>query len=196
MRVRSACPARVSRCLPIDEKANLGNRREVSVQRSDDGKQGKRLRFNPEGCDWAKARAEIDHGHLSSVSAVLLGLGHRHEKDLVDIRTAGVRAAEPLDVPDRPAMGEWTSGREMFPAEFPAKPGRGHCHPGAGARLRWRSGSRIIRSLGMRSVTGVGGASTGSISGVGLCTRVQPVLSALAQPDQDRSHHDRGDQHG
>ena len=74
-------------CMPIDEEADLGYRRKVSVQGSDDGEQCKGFRLNTRWVRLGKGRAEIDDCHLIGVAGPSsLACGHGHEEDFVDVR--------------------------------------------------------------------------------------------------------------
>ena len=72
----------------------------------------------------------------------------------------------------------------MPQAEFPAEPVHGHRHLGQ-RQIPLALGSELSASLGMSSVTGVAGLR-GFDSRSRTLHAMQPVFSALAQPDQDQ----------
>ena len=46
----------------------------------------------PEGCDWAKAALKLTTAIFPALP-LSGGLGHRHQKDLVDVRSMGLSSA-------------------------------------------------------------------------------------------------------
>ena len=76
--------------MAIDQKANLGYRGKVGVERSDDGEQGKGFGLNARGVRLGKGSTEIDDCHLIGDGGCVLGVRDGHQEDFIN---AGYSAA-------------------------------------------------------------------------------------------------------
>jgi len=174
--------------MAIDQKANLGYRGKVGVERSDDGEQGKGFGLNARGVRLGKGSTEIDDCHLIGDGGCVLGVRDGHQEDFIN---AGYSAACTADAGDGVSGLGIVEGLEQ---SFKEDTG-----PGA-IVVRQR---KVEVFLDQRTVGIVGNKKRygrwGSLDCLDKRGRalddVQAILGAFAQADEDGGHGNGGDQH-